>query len=244
MSGFRGTTRAFLLRTVDTGESDRVVTLLTEAGGKVAAMARGARKSGRRFAGALEPLALIEVTIAPGRGSLPLLREAVLLEPHAGLARSLERYRAASLLVELARECVADDEPEPLVFELLRRMFAALDGAGPAGCRVLALAGVLGLLDLHGTGIGADRCNACGTPVPPGRRVLFDPQRGGVICTPCGGGPVVLSAKAAALLRDLACGDPAAARPDPAPEALIEIERAVQAFIDRHVSRPPRTRLG
>jgi DNA repair protein RecO (recombination protein O) len=245
VAGGHGTTRAFLLRAVDYGESDRVLTLLTETGGKVAAMARGARRSGKRFAGALEPLALIEVTLAPGRGSLPHLVEAVLLEPHAGLSRSLDRFNAAALVVELARECVADDEPEPRVFELLRRLLSDLDRADGTGCRRLALAGALGLLDLAGTGVGADRCNACGKAVPPGRRVLFDPRRGGVICTACGGGPIALSAKAATLLREFAVisDDPAASAGAPDPEALAELERAVQAFIDCHVSRPPRTRL-
>jgi hypothetical protein len=67
-----------------------------------------------------------------------------------------------------------------------------------------------------------------------------------VICTPCGGGPITLSARAAALLRELAVVPDAltAGAADPAPEALAEVERAVQAFIDCHVSRPPRTRLG
>ncbi|HUT77608.1 MAG TPA: DNA repair protein RecO [Polyangia bacterium] len=246
MTGVHCTARAFLLRAVDYGESDRVLTLLTETGGKVTVMARGARRSARRFAGALEPLALIEVTLSPGRGALPLLSEAVLLEPHAGLSRGLERFGAASLVIELARECVAESEPEPLVFDLLLRLFHALDDADVERCRRLALAGALGLLTLAGTGVGADRCNACGKAVPPGRKVLFDPGRGGVICTSCGGGPIVLSAKAAALLRELSA-TPADALPladAPAPSAIAELERAVQAFIDCHVPRPPRTRLG
>ena len=41
-------TRALLLKQVDTGESDRVVTLLTEDLGKVSAIARGARRSRKR----------------------------------------------------------------------------------------------------------------------------------------------------------------------------------------------------
>ena len=44
-------TPAVIVRAVDYGEADRVVTLLTRARGKVSAIARGARKSRRRFAG-------------------------------------------------------------------------------------------------------------------------------------------------------------------------------------------------
>ncbi|MBX7197665.1 MAG: DNA repair protein RecO, partial [Sandaracinaceae bacterium] len=41
--------RAVLLRSVDFGEADRIVTLLTEQHGRVAVMARGARRSQKRF---------------------------------------------------------------------------------------------------------------------------------------------------------------------------------------------------
>ena len=43
------TTPAILLRAVATGEADRVVTLLGRETGRVSAIARGARKSVRRF---------------------------------------------------------------------------------------------------------------------------------------------------------------------------------------------------
>ncbi|HVI73863.1 MAG TPA: DNA repair protein RecO, partial [Anaeromyxobacteraceae bacterium] len=50
-----------VLRTVDYGESDRVVSLLTAERGKVSAFARKARVSRRRFGGALEPFTLLQV---------------------------------------------------------------------------------------------------------------------------------------------------------------------------------------
>ncbi len=47
-------TEALLLRRVEYGESDLVLTLLTQKVGKVSALARGARKSSKRFGSALE----------------------------------------------------------------------------------------------------------------------------------------------------------------------------------------------
>ena len=61
--------RAIVLRTVDYGESDRVVTLLTAERGKLAAFARGARASRRRFGGALEPFTLLAVEARERRGA-------------------------------------------------------------------------------------------------------------------------------------------------------------------------------
>ena len=48
------TTEALVLRAVDLGESDRVVQLLTPETGRIAAIAKGARRSVRRFPGTLD----------------------------------------------------------------------------------------------------------------------------------------------------------------------------------------------
>src|SRR6059036_4105985 len=52
-------TSALVLRTRPYGESDRIVTLITEQHGKVTGIAKGAKNSRRRFAGSLEPFVLI-----------------------------------------------------------------------------------------------------------------------------------------------------------------------------------------
>ena len=45
---------ALVLGTVDFGDADRIVTLFTRGHGRLSAFAAGARKSKKRFAGALE----------------------------------------------------------------------------------------------------------------------------------------------------------------------------------------------
>ena len=53
---------AIVLRTYPFRESDLLVTLFTRAEGKVRGVARAAKKSRRRFGGALEPLTYVKVT--------------------------------------------------------------------------------------------------------------------------------------------------------------------------------------
>jgi DNA repair protein RecO (recombination protein O) len=76
---------ALLLRRVPYGEADLVVTLFTEPLGRVAAVARSARRSSRRFP-ALEPMHLLRVglELVPGR-ELGMLTEASLERPRLGL---------------------------------------------------------------------------------------------------------------------------------------------------------------
>ena len=49
----RSSTPAIVLRAVNYGEADRIVTLFGRDTGRLSALARGARKSQRRFAGGL-----------------------------------------------------------------------------------------------------------------------------------------------------------------------------------------------
>ena len=60
---------ALVLGTLDYGEADRLVTLLTRRRGKLTAFAAGARKSRRRFAGALEPGTLLRARLVERHGS-------------------------------------------------------------------------------------------------------------------------------------------------------------------------------
>jgi DNA repair protein RecO (recombination protein O) len=232
-------TRAFLLRSVDYGESDRIVTLLTEQRGRVSAIARGARRSQKRFGGALEPFALLEVSLARGRGQLERLADASLLEHYPGLARDLDRVAAAAFVVEIVRELAPEDQPEPGLFDTLGETLRLVAEAEGTAIAALALAAALRVLETSGLALSADACNACGTAVPPGRRVLVDPRRGGVVCTPCGGGPITLSAPAAALLADLS-REPLGGLAERGPDRSLvqEIEGVVEAFLEQRLERP------
>jgi len=236
------TTRAFVLRAVDLRESDRLLTLLTLDLGKVSAVARGARSSRKRFGGALEPFSLVEVVLARGRGSEGLfsLSEATLIEAHAGLASDLEQLGAAALVVELAREVAPEHEPDARLFNVVAEALVLLSRGGGAS-RALAICAAFRVLACAGLGVSATRCNACGRPVPPGRKAHFDPRRGGVVCTACGAGPILLTAAAVGALAQLerATLSQSAVAPIPA-SALLEIEAALGAFLEQHLSRPLR----
>jgi DNA repair protein RecO (recombination protein O) len=236
------TTKAFVLRAVDLRESDRLLTLLTLELGKVSAVARGARSSRRRFGGALEPFALVEVVLARGRGreGLLSLSEAALIEAHAGLASDLERLGAAALVVELAREVTPEHEPDARLFDIVAEALALLSRGG-GDSRALAICAAFRVLACAGLGVSASRCNACGVPVPPGRKAHFDPRRGGVVCTACGAGPILLTATAAGALAQLERATLAESAVAQIPAAaLLEIEAALGAFMEQHLSRPLR----
>jgi DNA repair protein RecO (recombination protein O) len=79
-------TEAIVLRVRDLGESDRVVQLLTPAVGRVAAIAKGARRSQRRFPGTLDLFCHVRCNLdRRGPDRLARLDQAALLDAFPGL---------------------------------------------------------------------------------------------------------------------------------------------------------------
>lgn len=176
------TTNAFVLRTRNYGESDRIVVLLTEALGKVSAIAKGARRSHRRFAGgALEPFGEIAVRLAPkAYGSLGFLHESRVLSSNIKVASDLDAYAWASYLTELTELMTAEHDPARDLYVFYRNVIARL-GSGPA--EPVAHHYVLGLLERSGWAPDLETCGICAEPVGEYSRPILDARGSGVVCS-------------------------------------------------------------
>ena len=122
----------------DYRESDRIVRLLTPGRGRVDALARGARKSRRRFAGTLDLGNFIHAHIKRGRGTLDFLEDADLIDARLHLRSDLDRITLATFACELCAAPARADHPEPKLFGLLQTTLVVLDateGAPAAGFR-------------------------------------------------------------------------------------------------------------
>lgn len=230
-----------VLRVVDYGDADRIVTLLTRERGKVSAFARGARASRRRFGGALEPFTLLSAEARERAGSDLLGLDDVAVERGFGAIRGdLARIACAGYAAELTRELVRDHEPHDDLFDLLLGYLAALEAA-PARPAVLR-AFELGALKAAGLMPRLDGCARCAAPIAGAGRVRFDPAHGGVLCPGCApaaaaGTPSISPATAAVLLR-LQGGGLGAAASEPLPPAEgREAREALTAFVEFHLGR-------
>lgn len=235
-----------VLRTVDTGEADRVVTLLTRERGKVAAFARGARASRRRFGGSLEPFTLVSAEVRERSASDLLGLESVTpVEAFGGIRGDLARIACAGYAAELSRELVRDHEPHEELFDLLAGYLRALDAApaGPAALRAFEL----GALRVAGLAPRLDACARCGRPPPAAGPVRFDPGQGGVLCAACAPfaapGTLSISSSAVAALVRLAEGGLAGASAERlGPEVGREARDALTAFLEHHLGRQLKAR--
>src|SRR5262249_60950580 len=114
---------ALVLGTLDYGDADRMVTLLTRSRGKLTAFAAGARKSRRRFAGALEPGTVLKARLVERHGSTVRLDAGEGLNAFPRIREELPRIARALYALELCRGLLREAEPAPERLSL-------------AGCRV------------------------------------------------------------------------------------------------------------
>jgi DNA repair protein RecO (recombination protein O) len=180
---------ALLLRRVEYGETDLVVTLLTDTIGRVSALARGARKSVKRFGGVLEPMHTLRVAYDDRSGAeLVVLREAKLERARPFLITSLERMQAAGQALNWVRKAAPPRTPEPEVWAAIEALLDHLaDAKDTSQPRTLLAASGLRLLSAFGWGIDFERCVSCGKLAAPGQAAALDAARGGLVCRSCGG---------------------------------------------------------
>jgi len=176
-------TLAVVLRTTPVGESDLVVQLFTRDHGRVSAIARGARRSRKRFGGGLEALVLLAIELGRRKrgGELWGLDAIEPREDHRALANDPIVWGHAAYGLELMRELAPAEVPEPQLLALVVALWRALaDGPSPAVLRAFELA----LVRILGSEVALEQCAACGRDDLE-QHAVFDPVRGGAICERC-----------------------------------------------------------
>lgn len=113
-------TEAVVLRSIDYGETSEIVTLFTREKGKMAVMAKGARRSGSRFGSSLQPTSYSQVVFyhKPSR-SIQTLSESSHVRSFHGITRDLETLSYGLRTVELVYALMQEQEQNPVVFNLL-----------------------------------------------------------------------------------------------------------------------------
>jgi DNA repair protein RecO (recombination protein O) len=179
-------THALILRAVDVGESDRIVHLLVPDHGRVTAVAKGARRSTKRFSGTLDLFNHLRVSLHRRRGSaIGRLDQAVLVRHYAPLRCDSARFALACYLLELLDRLA----PEGGVRRDMQRLFRfALDSFEAISTHHpdVALRTILELRALDALGVRPElrRCVGCSRDLED-EQVGFHVADGGPVCGAC-----------------------------------------------------------
>src|SRR5207245_5712306 len=121
---------AIVLRTYPLREADLLVTLFTRLEGKVRGVARSAKKSKRRFGGALEPLTYVRAYYEDReRQELARLDSFEVLESPLATEVSYPRAVALGHIAELLDELLRDREGNDAIFRLTLSVVGSLRGS-------------------------------------------------------------------------------------------------------------------
>jgi DNA repair protein RecO (recombination protein O) len=183
----RTTTHALLLRSVDFGESDKIVHLLTPGEGRLTAIAKGARRSVKRFPGTLDIFNHLRVQTYQSRpGRMVHLEQARLVSPFEHLRVSPCRFGLACYLVEMIDRIAPEGGSAPDCKRLFDFTLGALRVIGESEpdprLRVLL---ELRALDAAGLRPELRLCLRCGQEPPPPGPVGFHVGDGGPVCNRC-----------------------------------------------------------
>jgi DNA repair protein RecO (recombination protein O) len=177
-------TPAFVLRARSYGESDRIVTLITEQHGKVTGIAKGAKNSRRRFGGTLEPFVHIRAVFQQRPASdLVFMLRCDLLEAMRGFTSDLDRFTAGSYVLDLTDRMVLGRESGSEVYRLVHDALSLLSHG--AGVVPVLRAFELHLLSMSGYAPALDLCRECGTGAVAGTTFYLVVARGGLLCRRC-----------------------------------------------------------
>src|SRR5439155_4918512 len=117
-----------VLRTIRLGESDRIVSLVTEGRGKVRAVAKGVRKTKSRFGGRLEPTSHVALQLYEGR-ELDVVTQAEVIDHFRVVREDLDRLARATPLLEAVDHIAEEREPNPRLYQMLVGALRALAAA-------------------------------------------------------------------------------------------------------------------
>ena len=182
---------AIVLRSWAYGESDKIVSFLTRDFGKIRGIAKGAKRSRKRFLNVLEPFTLVQLRFHQRSNSpLAFVHACDWVYLFREITRTLDKIAHASYLVEITDELTRDGDDSLSLFHHLRDGLRFLE-RNEASTEYLT-AFELTLLRLAGYQPSLEHCQRCGAGTASvhgngGGRWGFSPQDGGVLCRDCCG---------------------------------------------------------
>jgi DNA repair protein RecO (recombination protein O) len=200
-------TEAIILRRMDFGEADRILTIMTPQMGKLRVIAKGVRKITSRKAGHVELFTRVRLLLARGR-TFDIVSQAETIEPYRPVREDLLRSSFAHYLSELIDVFAQEGSEDTALYDLLANGLSWLAGApDPA---LAARYFELRLLTLTGYRPQLFRCARTHEPIDidssTDRFVAFSPMEGGVLSPAAAGqsrDTFALSVDALRLLRTM-----------------------------------------
>jgi DNA repair protein RecO (recombination protein O) len=178
------TSPAIIMRVKDFGESDLLVTFFTPGKGQLKGLAKGARRSRKRFVNALDICALVNLEFDfKKEGRLSLLHWGKLIRAFPVLRSDFGALSKASFMIEMTEVLFPVGVADPRMFQLLKESFEAMDEGHSLD--FISLLFEARAMALGGYRINLEACATCGRHYKGEGAAVFNRERGTISCLKC-----------------------------------------------------------
>lgn len=175
-------TEAIVLKRINLGEADSIITLFTPNLGKIRAVAKGVRRPKSKLGGHLDLLTQSSLLLAQGQ-NLDVITQSQTIDSFLPLRSDLWRTSCAIYLIELIDQFTAEQVENYPVYRLLQTALLQLCEA--QSNELILRYFELQLLSHLGYQPELYQCLNCRAPLALGKN-LFSVSGGGVVCSNCG----------------------------------------------------------
>jgi DNA repair protein RecO (recombination protein O) len=177
---------SIFLNSFDYGESDRILTCYTDEFGKIKGIAKGARRSKKRFPNALELFSLSHIVFSRREhDTLSIIESCDIINHHSGIREDLDKTIISSYLIELTDNFTHEGKKELALFQLLEKFLHIIDTGTSNPATSLIRFFEMRLLKIAGYEPVLDRCLLCQKPLSHTEVYRFIPSMGGIKCSAC-----------------------------------------------------------
>ncbi|NEW05214.1 DNA repair protein RecO [Paenibacillus sp. SYP-B3998] len=173
--------QGIVLRSMDYGEGNKIISLFTPELGKVSVMARGAKKVKSRHAAVTQLFTYGDFVFFKQSGQMGSLNGAEIISAHHALREDLHMSAYASYLVEMTDKMLGDEEGSTYLFEQVKAGLSAIEEG--KDMQIVIHLYEMKMFDLAGYMPVTDVCVSCGANTS---LTSFSPNMGGILCARCG----------------------------------------------------------
>lgn len=175
---------AIVLDCRDHGESDKIITFFCHRLGRITGIAKGAKRSKKRFVNKLEIFSSLYIThTLPQDGRLAFIAEADLLDGFLTLRTDITRYTTASVIQEMVLLATKDLEGDDELYPLLLWTFQNLNNHQPPDPTLIFF--LIRFFAILGYSPNLENCSRCGSTLGANEPCRIHPQSGGICCNRC-----------------------------------------------------------
>ncbi|OEF96218.1 DNA repair protein RecO [Desulfuribacillus alkaliarsenatis] len=176
-------TDGIVLKSIDYGESHKIIHLLTPTLGKLSTLAMGAKKTRSKFSATTQPLTLGSFVMYKKEATLGRLNESELIKTYSNIRKDLLLSSYMMYLSDLTDRVTIENENTEEIYKLLLNILDKID-SGMFDAEILVRIYEIKLFSLRGYRPQFDECIECST-TDKGYAYRFSISLGGYICGAC-----------------------------------------------------------